>query len=542
MKCIFIILIIMVAMQHAYPQEWPVKKSVRENFENNQTVRSYSPFKLNESKQENNQYEILDISSDFIDTLLQEKPLNVELTFPSGSNSLLTAQLIRTNLENMRFTKNRQEVVNDVQEPLIYTGVLVNEKRENSVMLTLNDNYFSMNVLLPERHFQIGKSLDKKNLKNYILTESNDLSQELPDMDCGTLKQPSPEAYTAMEQARDPARSLSVIGDRCIYVFVDCFDSLYQWRSKDYQQTINYVYDLFNAVATGYRNEQINVKISGINVWTTMDPYRQDNRDNALADLSAYYKDDFWGNICVGLDFSVLANPGRSGVAGDIGRIKGEEPFSCPAYTVNDHPFCYNDLDYFGNYQNFPATSIATPQQIYLVMHEMGHLFGSSHTHWCGWIISNNPLVTGALDNCSGVEATCSSTCSNADCSTCPPCAAGPAPSNGGTIMSYCIGAGQYVNFNNGFGSIPGNAIRTFLDNHPCVVNCPPCPTNQTVGNLFTGVHRFESSNSIIANGTLSSGSYVTLDAGQKITLSPGFRANGGSRVRIFIDGCQSIR
>jgi hypothetical protein len=51
---------------------------------------------------------------------------------------------------------------------------------------------------------------------------------------------------------------------------------------------------------------------------------------------------------------------------------------------------------------------------------------------------------------------------------------------------------------------------------------------------LFTGVHRFESSNTITANGVLSSGGYTTLDAGQKIVLAPGFRANGGSRVNVY--------
>lgn len=541
MKYVSVIFIILVVTGRAHLQEWPMKKSVQQNFENRLTIRSYAPFKANsEVNKKNHPYEVYDLAPDFIDSLLRERPRDIEITFPSGSGTVVRAQLIQTDLGLIRFTKNGRDPVDNIKIPLCYAGVIPDEHGKNSVMLTLNDNYFSMNVMMPERHFQIAKNVDNS-LNNYLLVESNEQTE--PVIDCGTVKEPSSQALIAMERAVDPARSVTVIGDRCIYVFVDCFDSLYQWRGKNYQQTIDYVYDLFNAVATGYRNEQINVKISGINVWTTMDPYRQDNRDNALADLSAYYKDDFWGNICVGLDYSINQAPTRSGVAGDIGRMKGEEPFSCPAYTVSDHPFCYNDLDYFGNYQNFPAATVATAEQIYLVMHEMGHLFGSSHTHWCGWVISSTPtVVRGALDNCSAVEATCSSTCTMADCSTCPPCSAGPAPSNGGTIMSYCVGSGQYVNFNNGFGTIPGNAIRTYLDNHPCVVNCPPCPVNQNVGNLFTGVHRFEASNTISANGTLSSGSYVSLDAGQKIILSPGFRANGGSRVRIFIDGCGNIK
>ena len=105
------------------------------------------------------------------------------------------------------------------------------------------------------------------------------------------------------------------------------------------------MYELFNSVATGYYNEQVNIQIAAVNVWTTPDPFRGDNRANALADLAAYYKDNFFGNICVGLDFSTPGF-GRSGVAGSIGRVKATIYNTCPAYTVADNEFCYCDLDY----------------------------------------------------------------------------------------------------------------------------------------------------------------------------------------------------
>lgn len=542
MKKLLIIICFTCLVSTVFSQEWPLKKMVQENFEDKPASESWSAFAFNKSsRDEKGAYDLLTLNTEFTAYVLFEKPETLEVTIPSGHGVVFTAQLVLADLGNIRFTQNKSQEITDVKKPVCYQGVIKNEGRKNAVMLTINEDFLSVNIVLPDSSLQIARRAEI-NANEYVLFNSNQRSGSLPVMNCGTIKEPSPAAMQAMQSAAAPSL-VSGISDRCIYVFVDCFDSLYQWRGSNYQQTINFVYDLFNGVATGYLNEQIKVKISVINVWTTADPYRQDNRDNALADLAGYYQDNFWGNVCVGLDFSInLGDGGRSGVAGDIGRMKGDEPYSCPAYTVNDHPFCYNDMNYFGNYQNFPATSIATPEQVYLVMHELGHLFGSAHTQWCGWAIITTPvIVRGALDNCATVEPICSSTCTT-NCATCPPCTAGPAPVNGGTIMSYCINTGEYVNFNNGFGTIPGNTIRSFLDGHACVVNCPSCLVNQTIGGLGTGVHRFEVSNIITANGTLSSGSYVSMDAGSRITLSPGFRANGGSRVRLFINGCGGIR
>ena len=544
MKTFLIAFLIAIQPVISTAQNWPLKKMVEENFIIAKGIdKIASPFNLNNVVAgKAGSYDILWLKQEFIDDVLFTKPATLELAIPSSSGTYY-AQLVRTDLGNIKFSENRRMAVENVKEPVCYMGILKNEGRKNSVFLTVNEDYFSASIVLPDKNLQVSKSTEPGSA-DYLFFNAGNRSATSPPMNCGTTKQPSEAAMRAIEQSASVSDRILDINSKVFYVFIECFDSLYQWRGSNYQQTINYVYDLFNTVAAGYLNEQVRVKISGINIWTTPDPYRQDNRENALADLAAYYQDNFWGNICVGLDYSInTSDGGRSGIAGAIGRMKGDEPYSCPAYSTNNHQFCYNDMNYFGNYQNYPAASIAIPEQTYLVMHEMGHLFGSAHTHWCGWVLTTVPvIVRGALDNCNAVEPICSSTCTPADCSTCPPCAAGPAPTNGGTVMSYCLGTGEYVNYNNGFGTIPGNAIRNYLDNFACASTIPFCTSTRTVGNLGTGVHRFEASGTITANGIISSGSYTTMDAGSKITLAPGFRANGGSRVKLFIEGCGGIR
>jgi Metallo-peptidase family M12 len=287
--------------------------------------------------------------------------------------------------------------------------------------------------------------------------------------ECGTNA--SVPAHTSGGIDISGAPSPLALRDKCVNVFVDCFDSLFIWNSSNKQKTINYVYELFNSVATGYFNDSVNVQITTINVWTTPDPYRGDIRNNALFDLANYWKDNFWGNICVGLDYGTN---GRSGLAGDIGRIKAVSTNTCPAFqyggTDSLSACCYCDMNYIVSVQNFPTGPNTTQQQVYLVMHEMGHLLGAHHTKWCGWKLTSNPDTYGTIDSCGKIERINSST---------PPCPQGPPPpANGATIMSYCVTSnlnGNFVSYTNGFGRLPGAAIRNFINQSTCLLNCVDC-------------------------------------------------------------------
>jgi hypothetical protein len=97
-----------------------------------------------------------------------------------------------------------------------------------------------------------------------------------------------------------------------------------------------------------------------------------------------------------------------------------------------------------------------------VVTHELGHNLGSWHTHSCNW-------PGGALDNCYTPEGGCSS---------------GPPPSNGGTIMSYCHLTGYGINFNNGFGPVPGARIRDKV----LAATCLPASGNVPAGLNTTNI------------------------------------------------------
>ena len=460
-----VIIIILSAAFNAFAQDWPLKSLVIKNHSNQTAFSPITAFTFIADKPLLNRgtYQELRLNASFSKQLLDQKPAAIQIKIPLGKTKSITCELVKFSLGNVIFTENNNGVIENVKIPLTYRGVVLGDANKNMVTLTVNDEYISLVASLSDKVIQVTKA-DEESSNTYRLYNSDKVQFPIQNFECGNKEKLTSQSANGI-LLNGTRESPIALQDKCINVFVDCFDSLFINQSSNTQKTINYVYELFNSVATGFYNDTVNVQITTINVWTTMDPYRGDTRENALYDLGNYWKDNFWGNICVGLDFGAK---GRSGIAGGIGRVKAVSTNTCPAFqyggTDSLSASCYNDLNYSVNVLNFPTGPNTTQQQVYLVMHEMGHLLGAHHTKWCGWKLSSNPDVYGTIDSCGKIEGTCMQ---------------GPPPtSNGATIMSYCLSNstnGNYVNYLNGFGKLPGNAIRNFIEQSACLLYCSDC-------------------------------------------------------------------
>ena len=451
----FLGIVLSILCLQAVSQEWPLKKAVEEAFANQKNIIT-TPLLAGTGLQQmdNGPALLVDLDKSAVEAITQKKPslLQVAIPLPNGTTS--TAQLIKYTLGNVQVTTNNLTPESEINLPTTYRGILQEEDRKHVVLLGLNGDYSSLNIILPEQNLRlqpVNNAISEYALVNEKATAFN--------LNCGNSDDGPLQKQIAYE---NPSPELFDASEKCVMVFVECFDSLYQWQNNSLQQTVNYVYDLFAHVSTGYLNEQINILIDKINVWTTADPFNSANRSVALRSLADYHKDNFYGNIGVGLDFGI-SDTGRGGLADNIGVSKAVFPNLCPAYTNSSSAFCYNDLNYTVNTKNFPFGPVSNANQVYLVMHEIGHLLGSQHTKWCGWKLSSNPDVFGAIDSCGAIEGNC---------------AKGPPTGPGGaTIMSYCVTdtVTNFVNYLNGFGPLPGAAIRNFVSAQTCIPTCIEC-------------------------------------------------------------------
>ena len=266
-----------------------------------------------------------------------------------------------------------------------------------------------------DKSYDLGKY---ENSTRFVLVDASEVSRKIP-FSCET----SDESPVTLQSAQ------SLPSWNCIRTFrlyFECDFDLYTKRQSNVTNVVNYVTGMYNVVNTIFANENLVSQISEIFVWTSIDPFASNgNSSNYLTAFRAF-RTVYNGDLAHLLR---TRNTNLGGIA-YLGTL-------CSSF------FSYAFSNINNSYNNFPSYSWT----INVVTHEIGHNLGSPQTHACSW-------PGGAIDNCNTTEGGC---------------ATGPAPINGGTIMSYCHLTSSGVNFNNGFGPLPGNLIRTSVANSVCL-------------------------------------------------------------------------
>ncbi len=302
----------------------------------------------------------------------------------------------------------------------------------------------------------------------------------------------------------------------CVNIYIECDSAMYKNHDFDVDNVNAFVTALFNETSTLYANEGITILLSSVFVWTSADPYRPYNNSSDI--LYAFAQN----------------NPSFNG---DLAHFITTRQVGGRAYLYG---LCSTGSRYAVT-GNMNTTIVPVPTYSWNVMayaHEMGHNFGSSHTHACVWNGDNTQI-----DDCGNKYFA-----EDGSSSTVPPICYDAAneiiPTDGGTIMSYCYLQSVGINLALGFGEQPGDAIRSRYYGATCLVSCDTtCVEDRTISAVFSeGVKDIEAGNSITSTSAVYPGVGLDFDAGTVITLQPGFRAYSGSNFNAFIDGCAGNR
>ncbi len=221
--------------------------------------------------------------------------------------------------------------------------------------------------------------------------------------------------------------------------------ALYRAKTSSVTNTQNYLLGMFNNVQALYRNERIAVELKSVRVWTIKDNYDSTSSSNALTDFRTKWNakaDTFDGDLAM---LMTLDPGGLGGIA--------------YLDVLCSRNYCYAYGDLTGTYQSIPTYS----WDVEMPTHEIGHNFGSRHTHWCGWNTGAGGTC-GSIDNCTTQESV-------TGCSTCPfsyDNSQSPTAWKG-TIMSYCHLVARGIDLANGFGPLPGDVLRTNTASNTCL-------------------------------------------------------------------------
>lgn len=348
------------------------------------------------------------INAPVLNHVLKSRPELLSLSFPLADGSLKIVdvlwQEIHTNDFRIRTSENS---IAETGKELFYRGVV--RGVENSlVVLSFTDRGASGYISDETGDYQIVK------------TETEDIYRlqkpALSDkpMLCGTPDD-SPLILRGVSEVTAIKSTGEMVGCRPVTIYFEADYTLYQ-RLGSVQATIDYVNLLFSRVAVVFENEGIDIRLSGIKVWEIPTPYN---------DLG-YVRNDIL--------FKFLNTLDQKEYNADLAHLLYGAEFGGVAF-----------LNVLGGPYNAALSGVSGNEQhldrdIKLVAHELGHNFGSFHTHSCAW-------PGGPIDGCAAPEGDCTGT--------------GEIPADGGTIMSYC----PVINLAKGFGPLPGAVIRKNMAN-----------------------------------------------------------------------------
>jgi hypothetical protein len=208
----------------------------------------------------------------------------------------------------------------------------------------------------------------------------------------------------------------------------------------------NYVGNLVGYASTIYAAELgTSLAVQSLSLWqTSSDPWTQTDTTCSLLEFGKYWNQNRT-NVSRTIAHFLSGKSTGGGVAWLNVLCRGAffsgGAASCPGLGAESTPWG-GDYGYTGNlFGTFNINSPSVVWDIYALSHEVGHNFGSPHSHCYAGIGGN----ASPIDQCYGSESGCYSG------ATSTPGAAG---TGSGTIMSYChLRSGGYGNITLTFGA-----------------------------------------------------------------------------------------
>lgn len=258
---------------------------------------------------------------------------------------------------------------------------------------------------------------------------------------------------------------------KCINLLWEVEYDIYEFYNYNLSQTESFIQSLFNATATLYANDGITVYLQRIKVWTT--GYSGAGGLGLNAVINNY----------------ININLNNGGIPEDLGHLLAiSYPPGGGGISANINTLCTNSKYVFSNIWPPPSnpSSVNYSWAVNVTTHEQGHAFGSYHTHGCYWNSPTYPdWVNGTrIDGCGpwyGLQVYGDESFFEGDCLLDFDLHLAPVIATGGTIMSYChLFSNVGVNFANGFGPQPRQAIIDRINSKACLTCLVPPPVDIT--------------------------------------------------------------
>lgn len=420
-------------------------------------------------------YSLLTINESAWEEVLDSHPSRITLNIPFGDTELSLIlrkkELYRDDFK-VRTASGDTLLWQEISRSVYYQGTFTGHAGSHFSLSVLNNEVIGVGSIPAYGDLNLGQLEEA----DYYVFYAESALDGVNDFHCETTEEPTVPYNPRVDGASEDRRVWSA----CSGMYFEVDYDIYLDKGGLVEAT-DYITALFNEVAYLFELADMGIFLEDMLVWDIESPYYEIGDTGVLLDL--------FGSTTTEWD-------------GDLGHFVNYAAGGGLAWV---DVFCHPNQALKKAVSGIAPTFAEVPVyswSVEVISHEMGHNFGSPHTHACFWNGDDT-----AIDGC-GPEAGFPEGCD----AFIPPL--------GGTVMSYCHLLPVGINLGFGFGLQPGTHIRNRMADSDCLVGC-----DLTIMDVE------------VLSGSISS----TCENGP-ISMSFGFTNNGnedltGFRAELYIDG-----
>lgn len=470
----------------------------------------------------------LQLSRERLQRFLSNPAKDLLMSIPVGGNRQIELELTQVNIvaPDFKVATSAGKVEFLAPTGYFYQGTVKGDEGSLAALSVFGDE---VRLLIADAagNYVLGAlgAADEKKSSDYILYNDRKLKVKNP-FECQV---PDKVLAKGLQNTHFEKANPANIGD-CVGIYFECDRAMYNAFGANTGRVVNYVLGLFNEVEIMYRAEQISIELSQIFIWTTPDPYiAATGTGDALELFGQNLQNNYSGrlahllstrNLGGGLAWIDVLCSNYFTFMADFDGDGADELHHAGPYGVSAIDITFS---------NVPTYSWS----VMVVTHELGHNFGSPHTHACSWN-GNNTQIDDCGNSSGGGDGVFDGDDDGVDDDGCFNPFANPSqmriiPAGGGTVMSYCHQDAVGINLALGFGQQPGDLIRGRVAGAACLVSECSCDafTNRIINGNPIASAIYTANNSIISSGDANAptNNVVVFRAGNRITLLSGFEA-----------------